>query len=272
MNNIPRAFDGIAETEDDYSITDRGSLFNSTLGSQPAQRPFNSAPYPPRAPNGRRNIVVQLYDLEPRAGRFGQAGERFSVDRETLFALLPRTRYAVRRGTLMLDSFFLPEDMDPHPPQMIHRALHFVFHHFQEYTRIGVLDMFGAAAQEIEDDPVRDRAVRRWAAMMHALCVVLDNERGLGCSEDLLYGILAFFESFVRDVHDLLGWNETMILFEAFAGIFRTERRTLVLQIRRIWNRFDPEVQEQLLRDMRRALPAEGIDGMAHRMYRTLGY
>ncbi|KAF4966551.1 hypothetical protein FSARC_5793 [Fusarium sarcochroum] len=266
MNNIPRAFDGLAETDDDDSSTDWGSLFNPTPRPQPAQRP-------PRAPDRRRNIIiVHLYDLEPRAGRFGQAGERFSVDQGTLFALLPRTRHAVRRGTLMLESFFLPEDMELHPPQIIHRALHFVFHHFQEHSRIGVLDMFGAAAREIEDDPVRDRAVTRWAALMHALCVVLDNERGLGCSEDLLISVLDFFENLIRDVHDLLGWNETMILFEAFAGIFRTRRRGLVLQIRRIWNRFDPEVQEQLLRDMRRALPAEGIDGMAHRMYRTLGY
>ncbi|GKU04088.1 hypothetical protein FLAG1_06620 [Fusarium langsethiae] len=133
-------------------------------------------------------------------------------------------------------------------------------------------DMFGAAELEIEDDPARDYAVTQWAGMMHALCVVLDNERGLGCSDMLLAEILDFFESLIRDVHDILGWDETTILFEAFAGIFRTGRPDLMRQVCRIWKRFDPEVQDQLLRDMRRALPVEGIDGMAHRMYRALGY
>ncbi|KAJ4011338.1 hypothetical protein NW752_007125 [Fusarium irregulare] len=132
--------------------------------------------------------------------------------------------------------------------------------------------MFGVAELEIEDDPSRDFAVHRWAGMMHALCVVLDNDRGLGCSDMLLAEILDFFETLIRDVHTLGGWDEAAILFEAFAGIFRPTRTDLSHQVRRIWNRFDPEVQDQVLGDMRRALPVEGVDGKAHRMYRALGY
>ncbi|KAH7173547.1 uncharacterized protein B0J16DRAFT_350378 [Fusarium flagelliforme] len=220
----------------------------------------------------QNNIVVQLYDLEAPGGRFGQAGERFSINQNVLFTSLPRTRNAVRRGTLQLGSFFIPQDMAAHPPHIIHQALYFLFRHLQDYSRTGVIDMFGAAELEIEDDPSRDFAVNRWAGMMHALCVILDNERGLGCSDMLLAEILDFFESLIRDVHNLVGWDEAAILFEAFAGIFRTTRTGLRRQVRRIWNRFDPEVQEQLLGDMRRALPVEGVDGKAHRMYRTLGY
>ncbi|KAM0343440.1 hypothetical protein ACHAPU_008621 [Fusarium lateritium] len=261
-NDMPNAIDGLADIGQDVPFAE----FREESLREVRQRPR-------QATDGRQNnIIVHLYDLEARGGRFGQAGERFSVDRGILFEFLPRTRHAVRRGTLMLESFFLPVDMDPHPPSMIHRALHFLFHHLQEYSRTGIRDMFGAAVQEIEQDPVRDRAVNRWAATMHALCVVLDNERGLGCAGDLLAEILDFFEILIRDVHDLMGWEGTAILFEAFAGIFRTGQGDLVRQVRRIWNRFDPEVQEQLLGDMRRALPVEGIDGMAHRMYRTLGY
>ncbi|KAH6952657.1 hypothetical protein DER45DRAFT_573801 [Fusarium avenaceum] len=274
VNDMPFTINGLAEIGPDIPFADFRDLNDRTPREGRQRRPLSLEPYVARRdPDGRQNhIIVHLYDLEARGGRFGQAGERFSVDRNILFEFLPRTRHAVRRGTLMLESFFLPVDLDPHPPYMIHRALHLLFHHLQEYSRTGRLDMFGAAVQEIDHDPVRDRAVNRWAAIMHALCVVLDNERGLGCAEDLLAEMLDFFEFLIRDVHDLLGWEGTTILFEAFAGVFRTAQGDLVRQIRRIWSQFDPEVQEQLLGDMRRALPVEGIDGMAHRMYRTLGY
>ncbi|KAF4464327.1 hypothetical protein FALBO_8828 [Fusarium albosuccineum] len=226
-----------------------------------------------QAPASRRNIVfVLLYDILPQDDAFGAEGRRFTVDRDVLATYLPRTRYAVRRGTLDLGSFFLPEDMEPHPLYPIHQALHLIFFHLQEFSRTGVLDMFGAAEQQIQDDPVRADAVTQWAGMLHGICVVLDNGYGLGCSEGLLGHIFDFFEYLVGEVHNLIGWDETTILFEAFAGIFRTRRRELVDQLHRIWDRFDPEVQEQLLRDMRRALPVEGIDGKAHRMYRALGY
>ncbi|KAF4966862.1 hypothetical protein FZEAL_10601 [Fusarium zealandicum] len=221
----------------------------------------------------RRNIiVVLLYEIQPRRQSLGAERCRFNVDRDTLFTHLPRTRHAVRRGALDLETFFLPQDMEAHPPNLIHRALLFVFRHLEEFSRTGALDMFGAAEQQIQDAPVRAHAVTQWAAMIHAICIVLDNDRGLACSEDLLRHVLEFFEHLIQDVHNLLGWEQTSILFEAFAGILRTRRRDLVDQIRRIWDRFDPEVQEQLLRDMRRALPAEGVDGTAHRMYRALGY
>ncbi|KAF5025945.1 hypothetical protein F66182_1980 [Fusarium sp. NRRL 66182] len=275
FNGTPRAVNGLAEPDYDDHVFHMGEPFDLPIRPQPAQRPPPNAA--PRRPSqildgGQNTIIVLLSDLEPRAGRYGQAGERFSMDQNTLFTLLPRARYAVRKSTLKLETFFLPQDMEPHPPQMIHRALQFLFRHLEAYSRTGSLDMFGAASREIEDDPTRGRAVTRWAAMVHALCVILDNDRGLGCSEGLLGGILDFFEKLIRHVHDILGWDETSILFEAFAAIFRTEQRNMVHQVRRIWNRFDAEVREQLLGDMRRALPAEGIDGMAHRMYRTLGY
>ncbi|RGP80165.1 hypothetical protein FLONG3_1699 [Fusarium longipes] len=265
---------GIAQTDSEDSVTETGEPVNPLPRSQSHQQDVNTAPsFAARGQDRRHdNIIVYLYDLEAQGGRFGQAGERFSIGQNILFTFLPRTRNAVRRGTLMLESFFMPQDMAAHPPHIIHQALHFLFRHLQDFTRTGVIDMFGAAELDIADDPVRDYAVSRWAGMMHALCVVLDNERGLGCSDMLLAEILDFFENLIRDVHNILGWDEATILFEAFAGIFRTRRPELMRQVCRIWERFDPEVQDQLLRDMRRALPVEGIDGMAHRMYRTLGY
>jgi hypothetical protein len=264
-----RAIYGLAQPDSDASVIDMGEPIYLLPRPQPSRPPNFAAR---RQDRRQDNIIVHLYDLEAQGGRFGQAGERFSIDQNILFTFLPRTRNAVRRGTLMLESFFMPQDMAAHPPHIIHQALHFLFRHLQDFSRTGAIDMFGAAELEIEDDPVRDYAVTRWAGMMHALCVVLDNERGLGCSDVLLAEILDFFEGLIRYVHNILGWDETTILFEAFAGIFRTERPDLMRQVCRIWDRFDPEVQDQLLRDMRRALPVEGIDGMAHRMYRTLGY
>ncbi|KAM5354244.1 hypothetical protein ACJ41O_000894 [Fusarium nematophilum] len=277
-NNLPLAVQGIAEPEpepDDYQLNAGYPFGRPTGRPHLAQRaPF--AVVPPNAqflaPARRRNsIAVVLYAIRPQGGGFGAEGNRFILDRDTLFTHLPRTRHSVRRGTLDLESFFMPQDMEAHPQDLIHRALNFIFHHLEGFSRTGVLDMFGAAEQQIEDDPARDRAVNCWAAKMHAICVVLDNERGLGCSEDLQGHVLDFFEILIQDVHHLLGWYQTTILFEAFAGVFHTERRDLVGQVRRIWGRFDPEVQEQLLRDMKRALPVEGIGGMAHRMYRALG-
>ncbi|CEI62828.1 unnamed protein product [Fusarium venenatum] len=269
-----RAIYGLAQPDSDPSVTDTREHVDPLPRSQPPRRDANPAPdFEARGQDRRQdNIIVQLYDLEAQGGRFGQVGERFSIDQNLLFAFLPRTRNAVRRGTLRLGSFFMPQDMALHPPHIIHQALHFLFRHLRDFSRTGVIDMFGVAELEIEDDPARDYAVTRWAGMMHALCVVLDNERGLGCSDMLLVEILDFFEGLIRDVHNILGWDETTILFEAFAGIFRTGRPDLTRQVCRIWERFDPEVQDQLLRDMRRALPVEGIDGMAHRMYRALGY
>ncbi|RSL85764.1 hypothetical protein CEP51_003136 [Fusarium floridanum] len=275
--NVRLAVDGIAELDIEGLNLDGGETYGYppiaqmapfVIAANPVSTPA-SAPAP--APR-RTMLVVILYELPPQDGQFGAEGRRFHLDRDTLFTLLPRTRFAVRRGALDLRSFFLPEDMEPHPPSIIHRALHFLFSHLEEHSRTGTLDMFGTAEQQIEHGSVRTSVVKRWAAMVHALCVILNNDNGLGCSEELLSHILNFFELLIQDIHNLIGWDETTILFEAFAGVFRTERRDLTSQLNRIWDRFDPEVQEQLLRDMRRALPAEGIDGMAHRMYRALGY
>ncbi|KAH7260513.1 hypothetical protein MRS44_009140 [Fusarium solani] len=274
---VPFVMDGIAELDIEGLNLDGGDMYGYPPIAQRA--PFViatnpvPAPAPAPAPAPRRTmLVVILYEIPPQNGQFGAEGRRFHLDRDTLFTLLPRTRLAVRRGALDLRSFFLPEDMESHPPSIIHRALHFLFSHLEEHSRTGTLDMFGTAEQQIEHGSVRTSVVKRWAAMVHALCVVLNNDNGLGCSEGLLGHILNFFELLIQDIHNLIGWDETTILFEAFAGVFRTERRDLTSQLNRIWDSFDPEVQEQLLRDMRRALPAEGIDGMAHRMYRALGY
>ncbi|KAJ4319560.1 hypothetical protein N0V84_006290 [Fusarium piperis] len=264
--------DGIAELDIEGLNLDGGEMYGCPPIAQMAPFVITANPMPaPPAPR-RTMLVVVLYEIQPQDGQFGAEGRRFHLDQDTLFTLLPRTRFAVRRGALDLRSFFLPEDMEPHPPSIIHRALHFLFSHLEEHSRTGTLDMFGTAEQQIEQGSVRTSVVKRWAAMVHALCIVLNNDSGLGCSEGLLGHVLNFFELLIQDIHNLIGWDETTILFEAFAGVFRTERRDLTSQLNRIWDRFDPEVQEQLLRDMRRALPAEGIDGMAHRMYRALGF
>ncbi|KAM0425152.1 hypothetical protein ACHAPT_009713 [Fusarium lateritium] len=273
--DLPLAMDGLAQLDIDGLNLGVGDMYGCPPNARMA--PFdiapNPVPAPAPAPAPRRTLLaVVLYELPSRGGQFGAEGRRFNIDQNTLFTLLPRTRFAVRRGGLDLRSFFLPEDMEPHPPSIIHRALHFIFSHLEEYSRTGTLDMFGSAEQQIEHGSVRSSVVKRWAAMVHAMCVVLNNDKGLGCSEGLLGHILDFLELLIQDVHNLIGWDETTILFEAFAGVFRTERQDLTSQVHRIWDRFDPEVQEQLLRDMRRALPVEGIDGMAHRMYRALGY
>ncbi|KAL2682962.1 hypothetical protein Neosp_007423 [[Neocosmospora] mangrovei] len=276
--SVPFAMDGIAELDiegldldgREYGYPPIAQMAPFVIAANPVPRPV---PAQAQAPAPRRTmLVVVLYEIPPQNGQIGAEGRRFHMDRDTLFTLLPRTRFAVRRGALDLRSFFLPEDMEPHPPSIIHRALHFLFSHLEEHSRTGTLDMFGTAEQQIEHGPVRISVVKRWAAMVYALCVILNNDNGLGCSGALLGHILNFFELLIQDIHNLVGWDETTILFEAFAGVFRTERRDLTSQLNRIWDRFDPEVQEQLLRDMRRALPAEGIDGMAHRMYRALGY
>ncbi|KAF4447095.1 hypothetical protein F53441_9326 [Fusarium austroafricanum] len=249
---------GLADIDYDDAFED--------LDADLRRRPrFNTEPN--RDPNGRQNNIIVHNDIGFRLAR-----ERFGVDQDVLFDLLPRTRDAPRRGILSLREFFVPPYVRHAPVQLIHWALGFVFRHLSEYSRTGTMDMFGAAVQDIQEDPIRHRAIDLWTARMHALCVVLNNGRGLGCSEGLLSEIIDFFEFIIRDVQNLLGWNETAKLFESFAGIVRTDQRDLVHQIRRIWNRFDPEVQEQVREDMRRALPVEDIDGMAHRMYRTLGY
>ncbi|KAI8717497.1 hypothetical protein NCS52_00825700 [Fusarium sp. LHS14.1] len=275
--NVPFVMDGIAELDIEGINLDGGDMYGYPPIAQMA--PFVVAANPvPRlapasapAPTPRRTmIVVVLYEIPPQNGQVGAEGRRFHLDRDNLFTLLPRTRFAVRRGALDLRSFFLPEDMEPHPPSIIHRALHFLFSHLEEHSRTGTLDMFGTAEQQIEHGSVRTSVVKRWAAMVQSRAKSLEWPHGnpAFCERH----ILNFFELLIQDIHNLIGWDETTILFEAFAGVFRTERRDLTSQLNRIWDRFDPEVQEQLLRDMRRALPAEGIDGMAHRMYRALGY
>ncbi|KAF5631544.1 uncharacterized protein FTJAE_7876 [Fusarium tjaetaba] len=232
---------------------------------EPHDMAFRRRPPFVPGPGGRQSIIIVH-------SRVGQLRRRYSVDQEVLFNLLPRVRGATRRGALELSTFFREPYLENHPEDLMNWALDFVFQHLSEFTRLEAMDMFSVAVQDIENDPVRGRAVNEWAAQMHALCIVLSNGRGLGCSEDLFGRILDFFEFLIQEVHNILGWNQVAVLFEAFANIARTRRGDQVQQIRRIWNRFDPEVQQQILSDIRRALPVEGMDEMAHRMYRILGY
>ncbi|KAG5806143.1 hypothetical protein H9Q74_009504 [Fusarium xylarioides] len=231
-----RHLNGIAEIDYGDDFGDLGEPHDMAFRRWP--------PFVP-GPGGRQNIIIVH-------SRVGQLRRRYSVDQEVLFNLLPRVRDAEQ--------------------DLMNWALDFVFQHLSEFTSIEAMDMFGVAMQDIENDTVRGRAVNEWAAQMHALCIVLSNDQGLGCSEDLLGRILDFFEFLIQEVHNILGWNQAAVLFEAFANIVRTHRGDQVQQIRRIWNRFDPEVQQQILADIRSALPVEGLDDMAHRMYRTLGY
>lgn len=213
-------------------------------------------------------IVATLSD-EFGGGRPVNQG-RYSIDRELLFTYLPRSRDAVRRGILDLDPIVAPTIVAEHPEFMIRCAIRFIFGHLERFSRTGDMDMFGAAQQQIEDELDRRGIVREWASTMHAVCIVLDNDRGLGCSDELLGHIMGFLEILFQDVHNLFGGWQTTVLFEAFAGTFRGTRRDLVEQLHRIWARFDPDVQDELLRSMRLALPSEGFEGAAQRMYRAL--
>ncbi|KAH7213943.1 hypothetical protein BKA60DRAFT_573262 [Fusarium oxysporum] len=247
---------GIAEIDYGDDFEDLGEPHDMAFRRRP--------PFVP-GPGGRQNIIIVH-------SRVGQLRRRYSVDQEVLFNLLPRVQEAPRRGALVLSTYFREPYLENHPEDLMNWALDFVFQHLSEFTSIEAMEMFGVAMQDIESDPVRGRAVNEWAAQMHALCIVLSNDQGLGCSEDLLGRILDFFEFLIQEVHNILGWNQAAVLFEAFANIVRTNRGDQVQQIRRIWNQFDPEVQQQILADIRSALPVEGMDDMAHRMYRTLGY
>ncbi|KAF9773856.1 hypothetical protein IL306_008226 [Fusarium sp. DS 682] len=254
-----RAINGLAEIDYDEIWED-----DEPDNIAPRRRPpFNPASY--RGPGGRQNSII-VHSL------VGQRRATYIVDRDVLLTLLPRARERLRHGALVLSSFFHEPYLQGNREDLVNWALDFLFQYLSEYLRTEAINMLGAAMQDIEYDPIRIGAINDWAARMNALCVVLNNDEGLGCSEDLLGEILDFFEFLIHEVHNLLGWDEVAHLFEAFAGIVRTNQRNQVDQIRRIWNQFDPEVQAQVLGDMRRALPVEDIDGKAHRMYRTLGY
>ncbi|KAK7415157.1 hypothetical protein QQX98_006101 [Neonectria punicea] len=221
------------------------------------------------APSRRRNMVVVTLSNEFGGTRPVNQG-RYSVDRELLFTYLPRSQHSVRRGILNLDHLVTPPELEECPEYLIRSAIRFIFSHLERLSRTGNMDMFGAAEQQMEDELDRPGIVREWASTMHAVCTVLSNDGSLGCSHELLGHIMGFLEIIFQDVQNLMGWWETSVLFQAFADIFRATRRDLVEQLHRIWARFDPEVQDELLRSMRLAMPAEGFEGSAQRMIRAL--
>ncbi|KAH7022319.1 hypothetical protein EDB80DRAFT_6048 [Ilyonectria destructans] len=221
------------------------------------------------APTRRRTMVAAILPHGMGGDRFTNQGT-FNINRDLLFAHFPRAQDATQRGILDLDPFVRRAVADGHPKHMICWALRFIFGHMERLSRTGDLDIFGAAEQQIEDTLDRAGTVQDWAACMHAMCVVLDHGRGLGCSDELLSRVMTFLEGLFQDVQNLLGWWQTTVLFEAFAGVFRATRRDLVEQLHRIWNRFDTEVREDLMRGMRLALLRDNVEGRAHRMYRAL--
>ncbi|CAM1510970.1 Fc.00g084830.m01.CDS01 [Cosmosporella sp. VM-42] len=202
----------------------------------------------------RRRDVVEIHlppkDLLVGDERTSEAN-RFSIPRNVLSALMPRAGAGVRRGQLDLETFFDRDILEDNPPHMLHRALQFIFRHLEEYSRTGELTIFSAAAQQIEDDPNRFTTVRYWGITMYALFVVLDNERGLGCSDLLLGPILGFLEMLFPDIQNLLGHPPVVVLFEAFTNIFQVTCRRDVDSVHRIWEGFDPEIQDELLWHLR---------------------
>ncbi|KAF7546002.1 hypothetical protein G7Z17_g8744 [Cylindrodendrum hubeiense] len=194
----------------------------------------------------------------------------FILDRGLLFAFLPRARDAVQRGILDLDAFVRQAVADEHPERLIRWALRFVFGHLERLHLVGEMDMFGAAEQQVLNSLYPITKVEEWGECMHAVCVVLDQDRSLGCSNELLGFVMGFMEILLPYVQNLLGPRPTRVLFEAFAGVFRGTRRDMVEHLHRIWDNFDPEIQEDLMRGMRIALPRENYEGRAHRIYLAL--
>ncbi|KAH7163505.1 hypothetical protein B0J13DRAFT_38121 [Dactylonectria estremocensis] len=194
----------------------------------------------------------------------------YNIKRDLLFEHLPEAQDEVRRGVLDMGVLVQRAVADRHPERMIHWALHFMFGHIQRLSRTGEMNMFGSAKDDIDESLDRVSAVRLWASCMHGVCVVLDAERGLGCSDEILGHIMTFLEGLFQDVQNLLGGWQTSVLFEAFAGAFRTTRVDLVDQLYRIWDRFDPDVQDDIMHGIRTGLESNTAEGRAHRMYRAL--
>ncbi|KAH7171424.1 hypothetical protein EDB81DRAFT_778440 [Dactylonectria macrodidyma] len=223
---------------------------------------------PEFAPARRPNLVVVIL---PRAiSDPTQDQVAFNIKRDLLFAYLPEAQNEVRRGVLELGALVQTAVADEHPEHMMRWALRFILGHIERLSRTGDMDMFGDAEHLIDESLDRVSAVRTWASCMHGVCVVLEDERGLGCSDELLSHIMAFLEGLFQDVQNLLGRWQTSVLFEAFAGTFRTTRVDLVEQLYRIWDRFDPDVQDDIMHGIRAELVRDSAEGRAHRMYRTL--
>ncbi|KAH6989292.1 hypothetical protein BKA56DRAFT_251944 [Ilyonectria sp. MPI-CAGE-AT-0026] len=244
------------------------SHFGPRLG-RPGGAALRSAGSPAFAPPRRRTMVAAIISPGMRGDRFTNHGT-FTINRDLLFAHFPRAQDAARRGILDLDLFVRRAVADGHPERIIRWVLRFIFGHMERLSRTGHLDMFGAAEQQIEDALDRAPTVALWAARTHAMCVVLDQDRGLGCSDELLSRIMTFLEDLFQDVHNLLGCWQTGVLFEAFTGVFRATRWDLVEQLHRLWNRFDIDVQEHLMCGMMLAVRSSIVEGGAHRVYRAL--
>lgn len=270
VNDMNRnSYDGLADFDDDED-EDLPHLAARTMRRHLLRDHLRRTPDPLDA--GRHNLILVLLPaIQVRVG--GEElleSSRFTVHRDTLHGFLPRAMDAVRRGTLDLDTFFQPDFIDPHPKHMLYRALRFIFEHIESPARTRSVDMFSEARRQIEQEPDRFLTVQRWAATVHAMCIVLDNDGGLGCSGQLLCPILRFAEILFLDVHDLLGWRPTTILFEALCCIFSDTNPDHLDVLRRILGRFDPEVQEDVMRIMRRAVSEGGIERNMQRVYRAL--
>ncbi|KAI5457100.1 hypothetical protein BGZ63DRAFT_428527 [Mariannaea sp. PMI_226] len=218
---------------------------------------------------GGRNSVTQRGDsFRPRAW--------YKVDRSLILDLLPRLRHDIRhmgpQSLLDLDYFFPRAVTQNVPSSILYDAFRYVFAHLEEHSSTGFLNMFELAERQLDTNSNRSReAIRDWGALMHAVCVMLDSQNGLGCSPVLLRHIMDFLEKLFPRVHHILGDEHTMVLFYAFMGIFEYSGGAYQReQLERIWNGFNAGVQTQLLRDMRDAMNVE-CPGTRERMRRLYG-
>ncbi|KAH6889228.1 hypothetical protein B0T10DRAFT_606575 [Thelonectria olida] len=186
----------------------------------------------------------------------------FKVDGALLRKLLPRTCNLINSSSrfmsiLHLDRFLSQDSSQGISKPRLYDAFCFLFGHLEEHSRLRDLKMFELAERLLDKYPSMDssedtRAALDWGDLMCALCALLHNQTGLGCSPELLILIANFLEKLFRILrHRLGGHHEGPMahLFDAFTGIFGDERSMApqMGQIRRIWAGFDVRVRELVM-------------------------
>lgn len=255
-------FDGLADVDDDDPpsrwVATWPSITRAPLPTYSAPSPRYSAPSPRySAPTDDRISVILPFK---RAEVLGPRS--ITVRRDALREYLPRAPDPVR-GTLDLTSYFSPGLTTRIAEDLLYHASQFIFEHLGNPR--GVRDMFQIALGQLATRP---STVEWWASIVHAMCVLLDNDTGLGCSEGLLYLILDFEETLFRHVRYSLGLGATIDLFEQLGRVFRGENPTHLHILRTIWTGFDSNVRGALMEMMEGASTEINMQRIYHALVR----
>ncbi|KAL2884655.1 hypothetical protein HOO65_100059 [Ceratocystis lukuohia] len=199
-------------------------------------------------------VAVPICDME------------YLVLREVLHEHLPRISLLPRAATLnpraaLPDDLpsFLPLHLQPSGAVLLSHALGFLFCHLEQLSTDsgnGRHDGNGALVtitarlhHRLSQSPTTGRACSNMLSLVVALCLLLDENRGFGCSAALAGEVGAFMADLGAVLRRISRPEDHVMkgLVMAFARVFKGDSRSMGL-LRRLWDYLEPSEKRDIVR------------------------